>query len=375
MRLGLDLPGGADLRAGAAVVQQRLLLHVPARRRFDALRAELDYIREGQNAEHFAAAFADDPDVQIPRVFWGTTTSQIITLERLRGMKVTDLAALEAAGIDRHDLARRATRAVAKMVYDDGFFHADPHPGNFFIQNGGGIGIIDFGMVGTLNDRLRGQLTRLIIAVVREDPDLMVSSLVELGAARVRVDRAGLRQEMAHLLARYARQPLGTVRFETAIGEIFEVIRRYGLRVPRDLAVLVRALVMAESLATELYPAFDLVEELTPYATRQLMAELSPAALRRRLERTGIDLAALAVDLPRQLHRALDVLGDGRLEFHLRTEELEPLLVRSERLGNRIAASVLAAALINTAAVLVVSRRRRPGSPHRRRRSRRAGGR
>ena len=203
----------------------------------------------------------------------------------------------------------------------------------------------------------------------------MVSSLVELGAAGVRVDRAGLREEMADLLVRYAGQPLGTVRFGTAIGEIFEVIRRYGLRVPRDLALLVKAFVMAESLATELDPDFDLVEELTPYATRQLMAELSPAALRRRLERTGIDLAALAVDLPRQLHRALDVLGDGRLEFHLRTEELEPLLVRSERLGNRIAASVLAAALINTAAVLAASRRRRPGWPHRRRRFRHGDGR
>ena len=122
------------------------------------LRAELDYLAEGRNAERFARNFADQPDAQIPRVFWETTTSRLITLERVRGMKVTDFAALDAAGVDRRALAERATRITAKMVFEDGFFHADPHPGNFFVQPTGRLGIIDFGMVGTLDDGMRDRL-------------------------------------------------------------------------------------------------------------------------------------------------------------------------------------------------------------------------
>ena len=113
------------------------------------VRSELDYLREGRNAERFAANFADDPDVHIPRVFWEATTSRVLTLERVRGIKVSDLDALDAAGIDRRALAERATRVTAQMVFRDGFFHADPHPGNFFVESAGRIGLIDFGMVGS----------------------------------------------------------------------------------------------------------------------------------------------------------------------------------------------------------------------------------
>jgi ubiquinone biosynthesis protein len=119
------------------------------------LRAELDYELEGRNAERFAANFADDQQVQIPRVYWETTTADVITLERMRGIKVTDLDALDRSGVDRRALAQLATRTMAKMVFEDGFFHGDPHPGNFFVQPEGRIAIIDFGMVGALDDRLR----------------------------------------------------------------------------------------------------------------------------------------------------------------------------------------------------------------------------
>ena len=114
------------------------------------MRGGLDYVKEGRNADRFAANFAGDPDVKIPRVYWETTTSRVLTLERLRGMKINDLAALGAAGVDRRALAERATRVTAKMIFDDGFFHGDPHPGNLFIEDDGRIGLIDFGMVGTV---------------------------------------------------------------------------------------------------------------------------------------------------------------------------------------------------------------------------------
>ena len=112
----------------------------------ETLRSELDYIREGQSAERFAENFANDPRIHIPRVFWATTTPRVLTLERIRGTKINDLAGLDEQGINRRALAEYATNAILKMVCEDGFFHADPHPGNFFIEADGRIGLIDFGM-------------------------------------------------------------------------------------------------------------------------------------------------------------------------------------------------------------------------------------
>jgi ubiquinone biosynthesis protein len=324
-----------------------------------ALRAELDYLREGRNAEQFAANFADDADVQIPRVFWEQTTSRMITLERIRGIKITDLAALDEAGIDRHDLARHGTDVMAKMVFQDRFFHADPHPGNFFIMPGGRIGLIDFGMVGALDAELRDQLAKLMVALVRGNPDRLAAALLGLGAATGRVDRERLRDDLAELLNRYSGRGPGKLDFGAVTGEMLEIVRRHRLRPPRDLALLLKAFVMNEGMAEQLDPDFRLVEELRPYVYRHLAAELSPAALARRAGQAGVDLAELAVDFPEQLHRILELAANGGFEVHLRTAELEPLVGRAERLGNRIAAAVLAAAVIDGLAELSASRRRR----------------
>jgi ubiquinone biosynthesis protein len=311
------------------------------------LRAELDYRQEGDNAERFAANFAGDADVQVPRVFWETTTSQVITLERIEGMKVSDVDALAAARIDRHELAERAIRVSAKMIFDDGFFHGDPHPGNFFVEPSGRIGLIDFGIIGTLDDRLREELGKLLVGVIRKDANRLAGSMIALGATTGRVDRARLREDLAELLDRYSERALGEMSVGGAIGQALEIARRHQLRLPRNLALLVKVIVMGEGLAAELDPGFQMVDVLAPYARRQLLAQLSPAALARRMEQVSVDIAELAVDFPGQLHRLLEVLGDGGLELHLRAGELEPLLQRTERLGNRIAASVIVAAVIN----------------------------
>jgi ubiquinone biosynthesis protein len=118
------------------------------------LRSELDYLQEGRNAERFARNFASNPNVHIPEVFWPVTTSRVLTLERIIGIKVDDVAALDSAGINREELASRAAELAYAMIFEDGFFHADPHPGNLFIEAGGRIGLIDFGMVGEVDDRL-----------------------------------------------------------------------------------------------------------------------------------------------------------------------------------------------------------------------------
>ena len=323
------------------------------------LRAQLDYLQEARNAERFAANFAGDSSVQIPRVFWDLTTSRVITLERIRGMKVTDIAALDEAGLDRHDLAQRAARIVAKMVFEDGFFHADPHPGNFFIEPDGRVGLVDFGMVGTLDDALRKQLSRLLIGFLRQDPDRLADALLALGTSTEPVDRARLREDLAGLLERYFARSIGEISLRSALGDVLAIVRRHGLRLPPDLALLLTVLLVAEGLVAVLDPDFRFAEALAPYARRQLLAQVTPAAVRQRVEEFGADLAELAADFPGRLDRLLKTVESEGLEVRLRTDELEALLSRAERIGNRIAVAVLAAATIDGLAGLAAVRRRR----------------
>ena len=158
------------------------------------LRQELDYVTEGRNADRFAVNFSEDPTIIIPRIYWEHSSHKVLTMQRLHGMKVTDTAALDAAGVDRKALAVTAADAEMRMVFEYGFFHADPHAGNIFVQPDSRIGLIDFGMVGELDDKLRGQLSALFIAVIRKDPDRMATALMRITVSQI--GRASCRERV-----------------------------------------------------------------------------------------------------------------------------------------------------------------------------------
>lgn len=232
------------------------------------LRAELDYVGEGHNAERFAANFADDPSVHIPTVHWQATTSQVLTLERLRGAKVSDSDALDATGLDRVALARSAARLSLRMVFEHGFFHADPHPGNFFVARDGTIGLIDFGMVGTVDEATRARLVALLGGFATGDGDVLVDNVLALGVTAAGVDRVGLRDDLLRLAAEQLDRPLGDVSFGTLLGEMLTVVRRYHLVLPIDLALLVKTIAMCEGVGAQIDPSFRLASVLVPFLAR-----------------------------------------------------------------------------------------------------------
>lgn len=368
-------PGAAEAAEEDLVIFQRLAAraagHSELASQFDVvgladefaltLRAQLDYLNEAHNAERFAANFAGDQDVQIPRVFWELTTSRVVTLERIKGMKITDGAALRAAAIDRHALAQRATRVIAKMVFEDGFFHADPHPGNFFVEATGRLGIIDFGLVGILDDELRERLAMVLIAVFRRDPDRLARALLTLGVAPPRIDVRGLRDALVPLLAEWPGSGAESLQLGTMIANLLEVVRVYRLSLPRDLVLLLRAIMMEEGMARELDPTFELGQELAPYVHREILGQLSPATLGRHLQEVGLELGELSIALPNRLRRLLRAAAGDGVSIHLSQAELQPLMMSSKRLGNRITVSVVGSAIITAGAALTAAGRRPVG--------------
>ena len=240
------------------------------------LRAELDYRREAANLERFAADFAADPGVHIPRLYREATTEQAITLERVTGIKVSDLAALDAAGVDRPALARRLMDVVLRMVFEHGFFHADPHPGNLFLEAGGRLGIIDFGMVGAFDEERTRQLGNLFLATAARDADTLAANLLTLGAATGPVDSARLAADLADLLTRFVAVPFEELRFGPLLQAEFAVVRRHHLRLPPELALLARTAAITEGLAGLLDPHFQPLAAFQPYAARLLVSRPAP---------------------------------------------------------------------------------------------------
>jgi len=308
------------------------------------LRAELDYLSEARNAERFAENFAGNDGVHIPRVHWETTTSRVLTLERIRGLKVSDVVALDASGIDRPALATRAAAVAAQMIFDDGFFHADPHPGNLFIEPDGRIGLIDFGMVGVVDAELRERLGVLLIAFARKDPHRIAIALSRVAQPAGEVNLKALTSDMVPIIELYDGKPLGEAPIGKLIREMLGVLRRRHLQLPREISLLLKMVLMTEGMGLSLDPEFQLSEVVGPYAQRLVSNRYSPTALMHHLADAGVDALELATNLPTQLRRFQAMLDAGGPEVHLRAQELDPLVTRLETMVQRVVMGMVAAA-------------------------------
>ncbi|HWO00823.1 MAG TPA: AarF/ABC1/UbiB kinase family protein [Blastocatellia bacterium] len=317
------------------------------------LRAELDYTLEAGNAERFARNFEGDPSVHIPRVFWETTTSRILTLERIRGVKINELDSIDPNTVDRAALAASATGVILKMIFEDGFFHADPHPGNFFIERGGRLGLIDFGMVGYVDEATRENLSELLIAITSQDNERLVDVLLELGVARERIERSQLRQDLDHLLSRYYGRAIGEIRIGPLLTDVFAVVRKHHLHLPSNLALLLKTVVMAENSGALIDPHFHITSSIVPYAEQMMVDQYSPRLWGRKMSRAALDIARLGSDLPQHLRRLVSEIERGGLEIGMRPEGFEPVVQRLERLTNRLVIGMISAAFINGLAILV----------------------
>ncbi len=317
------------------------------------LRNELDYRREGHNADRFRRNFAGHPHLRIPQVYWELTTSRVLVLERIQGVKIDDLDGLTAAGLDRRRVALHAAQIVVKEVLEDGFFHADPHPGNFVVLPGEVIGAMDFGMVGHLSDAVRLDLIRLYIVSVRLDEQRIVDQLIRMGAVGTAVDRRALGQDLHRLLTRYHGLPLKDIRAREVIRDILPIAFRHRLRLPAELWLLGKTLMMLEGVGLQLDPDFDFFAVSEPFVAR----------LMRRLWWPGTWAPALLADLdawwdlwhemPRAGVQLLSRLERGEAPIQLLTRPEESYLRHLDRLITRLALSILISAFIIGLALLV----------------------
>ncbi|MBO2520649.1 MAG: hypothetical protein CW345_02410 [Firmicutes bacterium] len=321
------------------------------------VRRELDFTIEGSHARRFGENFKGYPGIKIPKVHWEFTTPRLLVLEYIEGVKVDRLDALEAMGVDRRELARRGAEAFLKQVMLDGYFHGDPHPGNLLVLPDGTLALLDFGIVGRLDDAAMAQLAEMYLGVVRGDVDRIIKAMGRAGALAPGSDLLALREDLKDLLERYYGKALGDVSLARFLSEGLAVARRHGVKFPPDLLLLARAFMTMEGVGKLLDPRFDVLQVAEPFAQQLVRARLDPERLARRAAGALADYAELLARLPVAVDRALDRLNRGELEVNFRHRGLDRLIHRIDIVSNRIAFSVIIGALIVGSSLIIQAQR------------------
>ncbi len=229
---------------------------------------EIDYLREGRNADRFRHNFRGFDRIYIPRIIWKLTGRRVLTIEYVAGARVTDSETIERMGLDRDELTAIGTNFYLRQLLEDGFFHADPHPGNLRIMADGRIGVFDFGMVGRLSGDLKQSLVNSFLHVIKREYRLLVDDFVDMGFLKPDVDRDALCADLTPILEARFNEGLTKVRFRKVVFDFSDVVYRYPFRLPSEFTYIMRALLTLEGVAVSINPNFNFVEAAMPFAQR-----------------------------------------------------------------------------------------------------------
>ncbi|GAB3764391.1 2-polyprenylphenol 6-hydroxylase [Ramlibacter monticola] len=310
-----------------------------------SLMRELDLANEGRNIERFARNFRDEPHVLIPQVFMEWTSSAMNVQEHIDGFGGEDHAALARAGLDPKLLAHRGAEAVLKMILVDGFFQADPHPGNVIYLPGNRLAIIDLGMTGRLSTTRRNQVIDVVSGIARRDHEPILEVLLDWAGGDP-VDEERLAADVDELVTDFADLPLKEIRVGALLGRVTGIVRDHGIVLPTDLTLMFKALITLEGSARKYDPEFRLVDRLKPFVDRALAERYSPAEVGRRGSAGLAHLVAMLASMPRGLTRLVKDARRNGLRIDLDLKRLDNFGRRLDRTIDRITLGIMTASVV-----------------------------
>ncbi len=349
---------------------QRILAHlarlmeleVPESRRYHPLQIvgqlkrslarELDLVKEARNLDAFGRSFAGDDTIRIPQVYWEYCGEIVNVQEELIGIPGNQLTRAIAEGYDLPLLAARGADAVLKMILIDGYFHADPHPGNVIFQPGNRVGLLDFGMVGRITDARREQLIDFLEALIQKNEMGMLNILTQW-AGDAEIDETRLAYDLSELVFSYDNLTLKDIRIGPLLTDVTAVMRDNNLALPPDLTLLFKAVITLEGLGYQLDPNFHMVDHLTPYVRRVIEARYSPEALARRARHGLKEIAEVVIGLPRDVARLFRQVRRGRVRIDLDLKRLDHFGLQLNQAANRLTMGVLTASLVVGSSIIM----------------------
>ncbi|MBD2611661.1 AarF/ABC1/UbiB kinase family protein [Nostoc punctiforme FACHB-252] len=317
---------------------------------------EIDYLNEGRNADTFRRNFRGYDWVKVPKVYWRYTTSRVLTLEYVPGIKISQYEALEAAGLDRKTIARQGAQAYLLQLLNNGFFHADPHPGNIAISPDGSLIFYDFGMMGQIKSNIREGLMETLFGIAQKDGERVVRSLIDLGALAPVDDMGPVRRSVQYMLDNFMDKPFENQSVAAISDDLYEIAYNQPFRFPATFTFVMRAFSTLEGVGKGLDPEFNFMEVAKPYAM-QLMTDMNGSegnSFLNELSRQAAQVSSTALGLPRRLEDTLEKLERGDMRLRVRSIETERLLRRQSNIQLSMSYALLISGFTLSATILVV---------------------
>ncbi len=318
------------------------------------VRNEFNYLREGRNADTFRQNFYGDPRVYVPRVYWELTKRRVMTMERVSGIKINDFEGLNQEKINQRVVAENLMHFALRQVFEFGFYHADPHAGNFFVQPDGSLAVMDFGMVGRLTSQTKRTFLGIAVAIQRADSELLVDELLASGIYTHGIERRSLVHDLDRLFDRFSSGAISDLTGTEVFRDVMELALRHNLQLPSELVAMTRAITIAEGTGMALYPGFQLFRFADPYVHTFWKEQRSAEVILPRVGQAALDSLELGLELPRRLSRLLELVERGQIEVNLNMQLINSLVSQFQKMTNRLALSMLLGAVIIALALALV---------------------
>ena len=317
-----------------------------------SLRRELDFAAECRSAERVALNLAEDSNIVIPKVFWEWTGERLNVQEYIQGISGKNITEVDKTGLDRKLLAERGTQAVIKMIMEDGFFHADPHPGNVFYLPDNRLAFIDFGMVGRLTEERREQVISFLYGMINQTPAKVVEILEDWSDV-IQTDEQALAIEIEAFVDQYSALALKDVSLPMMMGDLMAILRDHNLSLPPDLALLIKAYITLDGFGRHLDPEFKTLEFATPYIQKLMVSRYKPDAVARRGWRNLISVVDMLSSFPKELHQLLRASRKGAIQVDINVRRLNQYIDKIDRAISRLTMGIVTAALIIGTAIMM----------------------
>ncbi|MCE5310689.1 MAG: hypothetical protein LLG20_23870 [Acidobacteriales bacterium] len=318
-----------------------------------SMRSELDFSSECHNAERIAANFAGHEEIVVPRIHWQWSGERLNVQDYIYGIPGRDLEEVDAAGLDRKLLARRGAKAALKMMLEDGFFHADPHPGNVLYLPGNRIAFLDFGMVGRISEKRRYQVALILRHLAVRDSASVAAVLLDWGDGTVDVEQ--LTAGIERFLDRYHGMPLRQIDLGAVLSDLASIVRNHSLALPPELALLIKALIGLQGVGRQLDPDFDMAAEASPFLQQALLAHYAPDILFERGGRTLASALHLLAGLPQDLRQLVRAAVRGKLQVQVEVPPVRRFGDQIDCAVSRLTIGIITASLIVGSSIMLAA--------------------
>ncbi|MFA5354559.1 MAG: AarF/ABC1/UbiB kinase family protein [Thermodesulfovibrionales bacterium] len=320
------------------------------------VRKELSFVEEAKNCLTLRKNLEANPDVYVPMVFRDLVTEKVLVMERIEGVRIDDIRAIEAQGIDKKKLAVTGVNVYFKQILEDGFFHADPHPGNLFVLPDGRIAFVDFGIMGRVSDELKETMANTFIALMEQDFDSLIDQYIEMGLVPEHVDldafRKGFKSDLREVLEPLYGRTLREINFAQYLDTFVHMAIKHNLRIPSDLLLIDKAMLILESIGRTLDPEFDFFGAAEPYATKIIRNRYSPSRMYKTAKQGVEDISDFFFLFPRQMKQLIKKALSDDIGIRMYHVNLPEFIKDMDRSSNRIAFAMIVSAMILSSAIM-----------------------